>query len=188
MTDPIIELIVAEERKNMSEEPVASDDETSIDFRTDDELSDGKESIESEGLREIDETIADDNEEDQLIFAEEDDVELSGGTWYSPRSGNLVGETDKFPVEADGELDNFLVVVNSPQFEVRVQIDDNLVVNDTFNDLQTFSNSLSNVSAYTSGDNHVVNVSNYPFKEYLDVGVRPLDSITLKKIRVEGRV
>lgn len=125
-------------------------------------------------------------EDDELFFIDEEDITVNGGVNFSPTSRDENGEVSQLPISGEGELDDFLVISETNQFEVTVEVDGYNVVDDTYQNLAGSTNELTHVSAYKRNGTYVVAVQDYSFKERFDAGVTPTSPpLTLKKFRTE---
>lgn len=122
-----------------------------------------------------------DDESEELVFIEEKDITRTRA--FTPQQDEK--EKRHLPIEGRGRLENLLIVGESQDYKVRVENDEDDIVDDTFSYLETFSNELSHVSAYTKDQYSVVNVSGYPFNERLHFRVTPTSEVTFKLVRAE---
>lgn len=166
----ILEMIVAEERQRVAHQEGVQGSETD-----DSETPDRLVYKQQEG------------EEDFITFIEERDVTLRPGVWNEPASVDDLDDLHELPIRGSGNLENFLIVADDPQFRVRVNVDDHEVIDDEFNFIESISNELTKISAYKDlDDRHIVSVSNYEFDERVNVLIRPTaDPINFEVIRVE---
>lgn len=137
---------------------------------------------------EPEDSIEVDEESEDPFFIEMRDVTKS--SVFSPRSTASATDTstvqDDFPITGGGRLDNLLVISNSDQFDINVAVDDRDVVDDSFSTLNSISNELENVSAYSRSNQHIVVVSSYPFNEAIHADIRPRGEINFPRVRAEG--
>lgn len=127
-----------------------------------------------------------DETSDETLFIEQKDVELTSRVNFEPSTEDIEGNRIASPVEGEGTLKAFLVVVDSPDFEVFAEIDDSDIVRESFSELSTVSNELESISAYQDGDKHVVAIRGYPFQEFASAGIKPTSvPITVERIRME---
>jgi len=97
---------------------------------------------------------------------------------------------DDLPLRASGEIDNILMKSQSKDFRIYVEVDDAKVVDSaSYTELETVSNELSNISAYQRSDgSYVVNISDYPFSNDIDVSIAPQSQMTFDLVRTEIKV
>lgn len=116
---------------------------------------------------------------DEVILIEEKNEEYH--TDHTPE------EVDKpsLPIVDEGELNSLVVIADDKEFKLTVRVDDNHVVDDTFEDLTRYSNDLPNVSAYERGSSAVIVVTEYPFVDRFSCHITPEKRINFEKIRVE---
>lgn len=118
---------------------------------------------------------------EELVFKEKTDKTITNSYQFP---GGL-------PLNASGRIDTLLLVGNSSDFKVYVQVDDNVVIDrKSYSDLATISNELPHVSAYETGTGkYVVSVTDYVFSEKVDANVTPTNSsATFDNIRTEIQV
>lgn len=129
---------------------------------------------------------APDEPERELALVDLRDERLRKGVNFAPRIKTQLDRDVGFPIDAEGQIKNLVVVAPSDDFKIYVTVDDNDVVEDSFSTLEIFSNELESVSAYTTGaGERVVTVTDYVFNEYVNFEVRPLVEMTFDIIRAE---
>lgn len=181
MDDVILNLLLSEEQKTPERVNMTKDDESQTDTKDDSE-------------DEFVETIAEaysgrkTEDRDNFIFIEERDIQLSAGTFYNPSSLNDLDELEELPIEGSGELIDVIVIGQQSDYDVRVRVDDNEVIDDSYSYIESISGNLSRVSAFQSSGNYVVHVTDYKFTDWFSMGVRPNVDMTFKTIRVEVEV
>lgn len=92
---------------------------------------------------------------------------------FSPTKRRTDGSTITFPIKSTGTLDSFVLQANSDQFSVLVEIDDNTVIDDDYTTLETYSDQFTHSGAFSRSGNYVVSVSNYPFRERINIEITP---------------
>jgi len=131
-------------------------------------------------------TVNEAEPDDELYYIQDTDVTLNNQTWYSPSGTDELMGIQSLPINVEGELDSFLVIANSKDFRVRVSIDETDIISESYSDLATMQNELRHVSAYEKSGQYVVLVTDYPFRERFDVGIRPTSTpLSIDKTRVE---
>lgn len=167
----ILEMIVAEERQRVTQQQGIDEPET-VDSETPERL-----------VYEQPET----EDDDSITFIEERDVTLRSGVFNEPESPDTLADMQHMPLEQSGLLENFLVVADSPNFKVRVEVDDHNILDDEYSFIETNSNEFTKIGAYQRTDGkYVVSVSDYEFRERFDALIRPIDdNILFDVIRVE---
>lgn len=175
--DPILELIVAEEKQRLQQQ-TQQKEETQ-------ETKDTTETEETESGRVVPDFG--DEEDDEVVFIEEREISLQTGVWNKPAADDTLSDLQKVPIEMNGYLEDLVIITDSPDFSVRVEVDDHNVIDDTFNFLQKYSDELSKVSAYdTLDDDYVVAACDYDFEEWFNIEIKPdNDDVTFTIIRVE---
>jgi len=127
--------------------------------------------------------------DDELYYIQDKDVTLTNQTWYSPTGKDELMGIQNLPVKVEGTLDNFLVIADSSDFNVRVSIDEADVVKESYTDLAAVQNELTHVSAYEDEGSYVVSVTDYPFRERFNAQIRPTNPpLQLSRIRAELKV
>lgn len=97
----------------------------------------------------------------------------------------LAAGNEGFQVPGPGMIDTVLIRCDSTNYAIRVETDSALVLEDDFTTLQTLSNDLSHVDAYTDAGENIVVVRDYPYQEYSTVTVKPGEAVTFSRIRGE---
>jgi len=182
--DPIIELIVAEEKQRLNQQN--TEQKQNKETNTTNNEGD-KEKEDSDESGRVVPDFDDDEDDDEIIFIEERDVTLQTGVWNKPAADDTLSDLQNVPIEVSGHLDDFLVVADSTEYSVKVEVDDHNIVDDTFNFLRSYSDELSKISAYdTLDDDFVVAVGDYEFDERFNVEIKPnSEDVTFTIIRVE---
>jgi hypothetical protein len=127
------------------------------------------------------------SEPDDVFFIEEQNVTLKAGVFNQPSAEDEIGSIQELPIRQTGTLVDAVIIGSDPEFSVKVEVDEHDVVDDTYSYLADVSTELSKVGAYENNNgNYVVHVTNYEFKERLNVLVRPEnDDTNYKLIRIE---
>lgn len=126
------------------------------------------------------------DESPELFFFENKDVTRSNT--FDPE-----GDTDEdksLPLQARGQIDNILLQGDKNTYRVFLRVDSDVVIdNERLSDLQSISQELVHIGAYqkTSGE-HVLSVSDYPFKDELIMSISPTEETAFDIIRVEVMV
>lgn len=170
MTDPIIELIVTEEKQRM---------ETT----TKSESKDREENNES-GIVVPD--FDEEEDDDLIIFIEERDKVLMPGVGNRPSSEDTLDDLQQLPVKDKGKLENFVLIADKSDFEIRLEIDDHNIIDDTYNFISGIQNELSKISAYERNNQYIVSALDYEFTDRLNILIKPIsEPINFPLIRVE---
>lgn len=123
---------------------------------------------------------------DETVFIEEKNVTLTDRVDFEPSSENIEGDVISSPVQGQGVLKSFLVVVDSDQFQPFVEIDNSDVIREPFTEIQQVSSELDGISAYEDSGMFVFSIQDYPFQDFASVGIKPEETpITIERIRVE---
>lgn len=118
---------------------------------------------------------------EQTFLIEREGVDVSKWVHIS-KTNNL-----RFPFEGPGELVDFLVYCQSPDFQARVEVDNQPVINGSFTTLETRSNDLDKISAYQARGLSILAGGPWPFQESIDARLAPdgVQSVTVDLQRVE---
>lgn len=122
-------------------------------------------------------------EEAEKVFLIEQ-TNITARSQFTPKAGS--DDQDRLPIHGLGRLDNLVIISNSNLYDVNVAVDDRDVVDDSYDTLNTISNELEHVSAYSRNNSFVVVVTDYPFEEGLHIRIRPRERMTFSRVRVEG--
>lgn len=109
---------------------------------------------------------------EEVIVIDQRDITRS--RTFSPTKNDTQDNTITFPIRDEGVLDSFVLQGNSDQFSVKVEIDDNTILDDEYTTIETFSDQLSHAGAFSRNGNFIVSVSNYPFNERVNIEITPL--------------
>ena len=122
-----------------------------------------------------------------VFFIEEQNVTLKAGVFNQPGAEDEIGSIQELPIRQEGRLVDAVIIGSDSEFSVKVEVDEHDVVDDTYSYLADVSTELSKVGAYENNNgNYVVHVTDYEFKERLNVLVRPENNDTsYKLIRIE---
>lgn len=113
-----------------------------------------------------------------LVIQRQDFTTASAFTIHEPGTS--------MPVDGPGMLTDILIIADSDQFDIHVEIDGRDVVADSFTDLQDDTVELSRIAAYQrSDDNFVIDISEYDFRDRVDASITPQESITFLRQRAE---
>lgn len=93
----------------------------------------------------------------------------------------------ELPIDGPGSLVQLLVAVDSDQFDVFVEADDEVLVSDAFTDLQDLSSEFNRISAFqqAGGGDFIFSVKNYEFQHTFDAVIQPNQSMTFARQRAE---
>lgn len=123
---------------------------------------------------------------DETVFIEQKDVTLTDRVDFEPSSEDIEGDVISSPIQGQGVLKSFLVVVDSDQFQPFVEIDNSDVIREPFTEIQQVSSELEDISAYEDSGKFVFSIQDYPFQDFASVGIKPEEvPITIERIRVE---
>lgn len=90
------------------------------------------------------------------------------------------------PVSGPGTLVNSLLVADSDEFGVYIELDGQTVIDASFPTLMLRSDELDRIAAYRRGDDkYVLAVSGYEFQEEVDVVIQPDGSLSVTLQRAE---
>lgn len=114
----------------------------------------------------------------KLVFIRNDKVEISHETRpFSDKKYHegQIPRISQLPIHGTGVLDNAVVVSDSRNYSLIVEVDESNIVDDTFQNLERRAEDLGNISAYedTSRGDFVVVVEDYDFKDRFDMKIIP---------------
>ena len=187
MTDPIMELILSDENKRLAMQNDNEETESTDDIE---EESEDKEEYNTEQEYEdlgMEVPNFNSTEDDDFIrFIEERDVTLKAGVWNTIESNDDFDKLHQLPFKGTGKLENFVVIAKDSDFDIRVEIDNHSIIDDSYSFISNIQNELSKISAYSKNNNYVVSVMNYEFEEWFNAQIRPNNQdIDFTIIRIE---
>lgn len=93
---------------------------------------------------------------------------------------------NSLPLDGPGDLSSLVVSADSDQYDVFLKVDDQVVVNDSWTNVESISGELTRIGAFQdSDDNRVFSASDYSFRDELDAVITPQASVTFSLQRVE---
>lgn len=137
--------------------------------------------------RQTDSTVQDETE--YLLFTHQEDLTRSGQFTPEPTTDRHEGEIttrDQFPIRGKGRIENIVIITFGESFNVRLEVDDDNVLNNDFRTIEKLSDELVNVSAYAKqNSDRVLSIQDYTFEEYLNITIFPKGELTVELARAE---
>lgn len=92
-----------------------------------------------------------------------------------------------FPIEGPGTLIDLLIIADSDQFDVYVEVDGRKMVGESFTSLQDDTVELARISAYerVGDDNYVFNLTELDFRHQIRASITPQEEITFLRQRAD---
>lgn len=92
-----------------------------------------------------------------------------------------------FPLEGPGTLVDLLLIADSDQFDVSVEVDGHSIVTEAYTNLVDDSVELARIAAYqrTGDSNYVLNISDLDFRAKIDASITPNEQITFLRQRAD---
>lgn len=137
------------------------------------------------------EPVTVDEDEGELVFIRNENVEISNSTrpfadnkFYEgkiPNKANL-------PIKGKGQLNSAVIASDSRGYSIIVEVDNNNVLDDSWQSLDAVSEDIKDISAYEDKDrgDFVVVIENYRFEEWFDIKIIPeVGELQIDDFRIE---
>lgn len=125
------------------------------------------------------------DEGSKLFFIERENFTIDRP--FTPVFEDEEGEIRQLPLSDSGVLDSLVVIGDSSNYRMTLEVDEFNVVDDkTFSELQSISIELSHVGAFTNDGKSIISVSSYPFQEHLNMELEPTgEEVDFTLVRLE---
>lgn len=115
------------------------------------------------------------NEPTRTAVHNEEDVTKRSDFWIAPEDG--------IEIPGPGSLDTLLLVGDTSTFGAFIEMDNDVFLQHTFDDLSTFSSEMDHVSTNTVNGSNVIGVSNVPYRDSIRVQATLTETTTFDHIR-----